>query len=188
MAISPITKVFAAKDCKLYPLTSDPAAGSPVYGTGIDVPGIKTVAITGDINNVELRGDNGRMDSASVLGGVAVSMTFAKLSHDILSAVFAAVAAASGTTPNQKSVWTLLGTTGLNYVGMTCQSVGADTITGDVQFAAYKLMLDEFPEMGLEEEDYKTSSLSFAASPLISNGKWVGSTLEETLTALAAPA
>lgn len=188
MPISPVTKVFAAKDAKLWPLTADPAGGSPTYGTGIDVPGLKTVAITGSVNNVELRGDNGRLDSASSMGGIQVALNFAKLSHDILSAVFAAVAASSGTTPNQKSVWTLLGTSGFNYVGMTCQSVGADTITGDVQFAAYKLMIDEFPEMGLEEEDYKLSSLSFAASPLLANGKWVGSTLNETTAALAAPA
>lgn len=188
MPISPVTKVFAAKDCKLYPLTADPAGGSPTYGAGIDVPGLKTVAITGSVNSLELRGDNGRLDAQSTLGGISVALTFAKLSHDILSAVFNAVAAASGTTPAQKSVWTLLGTSGMSYVGMTCQSVGADTITGDVQFSAYKLMLDEFPEMGLEEEDYKTSALSFAASPLTSNGKWVGSTLNETAAALAAPA
>lgn len=188
MPISPVTKVFAAKDAKLFPLTADPAGGSPTYGTGIDVPGLKTVAITGSVNNVRLRGDNGPMDSQSTLGDVSVAMNFAKLSHDILSAVFTAAAVASGTTPNQKSIWTLLGTSGLNYVGMTCQAVGADTITGDVQFAAYKLMLDEFPELGLEEEDYKTSSLSFAASPLLANGKWIGSTLNETAAALAAPA
>lgn len=188
MPISPFSKVFAAKDCKLFPLTADPAGGSPTYGTGVDVPGLKTVAFTGDVNNVELRGDNGRLDSASALGGIQCAMTFAKLSHDVLSSIMAVTATASGTTPNQKSVWTLLGTSNLSYVGMTCASVGADVITGDVQFAFYKGIIDEFPEMGLEEEDYKTSTLSFACSPLLANGKWFGSTLNETAAVLAAPA
>lgn len=188
MPLSHVTKVFAAKDAKLWPLTADPAGGSPTYGTGIDVPGLKTVTISGDVNTAELRGDNTKLDSSSTLGNITVAMEFAKLSFDILSAVLAAATVDSGTTPAQKSAWTLLGTTGFNYVGMTAQAIGADTITGDVQFAAYKLMLSSFPEMGLAEEDYKTNSIEFAAVPLLANGKWVGATLNETAAALAAPA
>lgn len=188
MPISHVSKVFAAKDAKLFPLTADPAGGAPTYGTGIDVPGLKTVSITGEVNTVSLRGDNTQLDSASSMGGIEVEMEFAKLSLDILSAVLAATTVDSGTTPNQKSVWTLLGTTGFNYVGMTCQAVGADIVTGDVQFAVYKMIPSSFPEMGLEEEDYKTSSLTFAAVPLLANTKWIGTTLNETTAALAAPA
>jgi hypothetical protein len=61
-------------------------------------------------------------------------------------------------------------------------------VTGDVQFSVYKAVLSSFPEMGLEEEDYKTSALEFAIVPLLSNGKWIGTTLNETAAALAAPA
>lgn len=188
MPISHVSKVFAAKDAKLWPLTADPAGGSPTYGTGIDVPGLKTVTITGEVNTVSLRGDNSLLDSASSMGGIEVEMEFAKMSLDILAAVFAATTVDSGTTPNQKAVWTMLGTTGFNYVGLTCQAVGADVITGDVQFAIYKMIPSSFPEMGLEEEDYKTSSITFSAVPLLSNFKWVGTTLNETAAALAAPA
>lgn len=188
MPISHVTKVFAAKDAKLFPLTADPAGGSPTYGTGVDVPGLKTVTITGDVNSVELRGDNTKLDSASSMGSVSVSLEFAKLSLDLLSAVFAALTVDSGTTPNQLANWTLLGTTAFNYVGLTCQAVGADPITGDVMFSVYKMIPSSFPEMGLEEEDYKTSSLEFEAMPLLSNGKWLGAAIRETTAALAAPA
>lgn len=188
MPISHITKVFAAKDAKLFPLTSDPAGGAAVYGTGIDVPGLKTVTISGDVNSVELRGDNQKLDSASSMSGISVEMEFAKLSLDILSAIFSATTVDSGTTPNQKSIWTMLGTTGFNYVGMTCQAVGADVLTGDVQFSVHKMIPSSFPEMGLEEEDYKTSSLEFEAIPLLATGKWMGVTLNETAGAVAAPA
>jgi hypothetical protein len=188
MVLSHVTKVFAAKDAKLWPLTADPAGGSPTYGTGVDVPGLKTVTIGGDINTAELRGDNTSLDKQSTMGGVTVAMEFAKLSLDVLSAVLSAATVDSGTTPNQKSIWTLLGTSTFNYVGITAQAVGADTITGDVQFSLYKCMLSSFPEMGLEEEDYKTSSIEFGAIPLLANGKWLGTTLNETTAALAAPA
>jgi hypothetical protein len=188
MPISHVTKVFAAKDAKLWPLTADPSPGTPTYGTGVDVPGLKTVTISGDINTAELRGDNTLLDKQSALGSITVSLEFAKLSTDILSAVLAAATTDSGTTPNQKAVWTLLGSTGFNYVGLTAQAVGADTITGDVQFSVYKMMLSSFPELGLEEEDYKTTSIEFEAVPLLSTAKWVGTTLNETTAALAAPA
>ena len=188
MPISHVTKVFAAKDAKFYPLTADPASGSPTYGAGIDVPGLKTVTISGDVNSVELRGDNTKLDQSSSMSGISVEVEFAKLSLDILSAIFAAATADSGTTPAQKATWTLLGSTTFSYVGMTCQAVGADTIGGDVQFAVYKMIPSSFPEMGLEEEDYKTSTIEFEAVPLLSNAKWIGTTLNETAVALAAPA
>jgi len=188
MALSKITKVFAAKDAKIYPLTADPSGGSPTYGAGVDVPGLKTVAITGTVNTVSLRGDNRLLDSNSTLGDVSVTLTFARMSQEILSAVTDAAAAASGTTPNEVSSWTLLGDTELAYVGLTAQAVAADTIGGDVTFSVYKMVPSSFPEMGLEEEDYKTSSLEFNAVPLLSTGQWVGNAIRETSAALAAPA
>ena len=188
MPVTHVTKVFAAKDAKLYPLTADPSGGSPTYGAGIDVPGLKTVTITGDVNTVELRGDNTKLDSASSMSGISVSMEFAKLSLDILSAIMSAATVDAGTTPNQTATWTLLGTSTFSYVGMTCQAVGADPITGDAMFSVYKMVPSSFPEMGLEEEDYKTSTLEFEAMPLLSNGKWIGAAIRETTAALAAPA
>lgn len=186
--ISHVTKVFAAKDAKVYPLTTDPAGGSATYGTGVDIPGLKKVEITGDINSAELRGDNALMDVQSAIGSIKVSVEFAKLSLDILAAFFGNLVTDSGTTPNQKSTWNLLGTSNLAYIGMTAQAVGADVVTGDVQFALPKLMLTSFPELGLEEEDYKTSKVEFAAVPRLADGKWLTAVLNETAAAVAAPA
>jgi hypothetical protein len=188
MPISHVTKVFAIKDLKLFPLTADPSGGSPTYGTGVDVPGAKTLTITGDINSVELRGDNTSLDRASALGTVNAAIEFAKLSLDVMSAITSVLTVDAGTTPNQTSTWTLLGTSSLAYVGMTAQSVGADSITGDVMFSLYKLIPTSFPELGLAEEDYKTNSVEFGAVPLLSNGKWIGAAIRETTAALAAPA
>lgn len=185
-----VTKVFAAKDAKLWPLTADPSAGSPTYGTGIDVPGLKTVTISGDVNKVDLRGDNTLLDSASSIQNITVAMEFAKLSLDILAAITSAATASTGTDPNSSATWTLLGTSSLNYVGLTAVAVGADPISGDVTFSVYKMLLSSFPEMGLEEEDYKTSSIEFAAMPLISNSKWIGTAIRggTLAVALVAPA
>lgn len=188
MPLSHVSKVFAIKDLKVFPLTADPAGGSPTYGTGVDVPGAKTLTITGDVNSVELRGDNTSLDRASALGTVDATIEFAKLSLDVLSAIISAATVDSGTTPNQLATWTLLGTSGLSYVGMTGNAVGADTITGDVMFSIYKAIPTSFPELGLAEEDYKTNSIDFGCVPLLANSKWIGTQLRETTAALAAPA
>lgn len=189
MPISHVTKVFAVSDIKIFPLLTDPAAGpSPTYGAGIDVPGAKTMTISGDVNTVELRGDNGPLDRASSLTNVNVAIEWAKLSLDLLAAWFANTVADSGTTPAQKSIWQLLGTTNLGYFGIAGKAVGADVLTGDVQFTVQKAILSAFPEMGLAEEDYKTHSTEFATMPSLANQKWLAVTLNETQAALAAPA
>lgn len=189
MPLNHVSKVFAIKDLKVFPLTADPAGGSATYGTGVDVPGAKSLTITGDVNTVELRGDNTSLDRASSLGTIDVAIEFAKLSLDVLSAITNATVVDSGTTPNQTAVWTLAGTSQLSYIGMTAIAVGADTITGDVMFSIYKAIPTSFPELGLAEEDYKTNSLSFGAVPLLATGnKWIGAALRETTAALAAPA
>lgn len=185
---SHITKVFAAKDAAIFPLTADPAGGSPTYGTALDIPGIKTVQISGDINTVELRGDNRLMDAQSSLTNVTVSIEFAKLSLDLLAAFFSNTVVDSGVTPAQKSVWDLLGSSELGYVGLDAQAVGADTIGGDVHFSLTKMVLSSFPEMGLEEEDYKSHTVEFTAMPLNSTGKWLTTAINETAVAVAAPA
>jgi hypothetical protein len=187
--ISHVSKVYAVSDIKMWPVLTDPAGGATTYGTGIDVPGAKTMAITGDVNTVELRGDNTSLDRASAMSNVSVAIEFAKISLDLLAAWFAATVTPSGTTPNQKSIWTLAGTTALSYVGITGKAVGADILTGDVQFTVHKAILTSFPEMGLEEEDYRTHSVEFGAMPALGTGnKWISVTLNETGAALAAPA
>lgn len=188
MPISHVTKVFAVSDIKIYPLTADPAGGSPTYGAGLDVPGAKTLTITGDIETKALRGDNALLDQASSLTNVQASMEFAKMSLDLLATWFANTVVDSGTTPNQKSVWQLLGTSGLGYFGIVGRAVGADVLTGSVEFQINKAILASFPEMGLEEEDYKTHSVEFATMPLLANSKWLNVTLAETAAAIAAPA
>lgn len=188
MPLSHVSKVFAAKDAKIFPITSDVAGGTITYGTGIDVPGLKTVAISGDITSVELRGDNQSLDRASAVGAVNVSLEWAKLSLDILAALFKNTVTDSGTTPAMKSLWELLGTSQLGYVGLTAQAVGADSVAGDVQFAIHKMILTSFPDLGLAEEDYQTFTTEFGAMPTLANAKILGTTLNETAVAVAAPA
>lgn len=187
MPVTHSTKVFAVTDAKLYPLTTDVAGAAPTYGAAIDVPGIKSVAITGSVESKELRGDNTLLDSDSVITGVAVAIEYAKLSLDVKAALMGGTVADSGVTPNQTATWDLLPTSKPKPFKLEAISASADPIGGAVKFALAKVVLDSFPEFGLAEEDYKTHSVSGKAMPTLGTGtKWVTVTIMETAAALPA--
>ena len=181
MALSHITKVFAVTDAKMAKLTADPAGGTATYATSIDLPGIKSIKITGDIENKKLRGDNTLLDSDSVLTNVSAEVEHAKLSLDALAAMFGATVTDSGTTPNQKSLMDLVAGMKPQPFKLSGVSASADTIGGNVLLELHKCILTEFPEFGLAEEDYQTVSFKCDAMPLLATGnKWLSVTLSET--------
>ncbi|MFJ6143120.1 phage tail protein [Streptomyces anulatus] len=186
MPISRVTKLYAVEDCKIFPLLSDPSGGVPAYGEGIDVPGIKSMEISGDVEVKELRGDNGLLDSDSSISNVTVSYPHAKLSLDVLKALVSSTVTDSGTTPAQVSKWSLKqGAKPLPYkiVGKTPTS-GGDVVGGDVYFTLFKCIMSSFPGIGLAEEDYRTIENEARAVPLISTGEWVDVEIHETAAAI----
>lgn len=187
MAVSHITKVYGVTDARISKLLTDPAGGSPTYGSSIDVPGIKTVQITGNIDTKELRGDNQLLDLNAVLTSVEVAVTNAKMSLDVLAAFFAAVITDSGTTPNQIASLDILGSSLPQYFRLEAKTPtgGADVSTGDVHFTLWKCILSSFPDLGHDEEDYRIVGFSARATPLISNNKWITPVINETAVANA---
>lgn len=184
MALSHVSKVFAVKDAKIAKITADPSGGTTTLSTSVDVPGIKTVTIGGDITTSELRGDNTRLDYSAVLSGVSVDFEYAKLSLDALAVLLGPTVADSGTTPNQISTLSVTNSSTLNYFQFQALAAGADTVGGDVMITIYKAILSDFPEMGFEEEDYKTFKTAAQALPRLSDGKWFDVSLRETTAAL----
>lgn len=188
MPISHSTKVYAVADCKVYALLTDPAGGAATYGTGVDVPGIKTMEIGGDINSVDLRGDNGPLDQASTLGSVTVKVDHAKVSLDVLAVILGSTSADTGTTPNQVATATIAGGQTLGYFKIEGKTPtgGGDTPLGDVHYTLHKCILTSFPDLGFAEEDYRLVSFTAVAVPTNATGaKILTTTLNETAAAIA---
>jgi hypothetical protein len=187
MPISRVTKLYAVQDAKIAPLTTDPADGTPTYGALVDVPGIKSVEISGDVEVKELRGDNTLLDSDSTISNVTVSFPHAKLSLDVLKALMSSTVTDAGTTPSQTSTWEMDST--VKPAPFKLEAVtpvsGGDLIGGDVHFTLHKCILSSFPGLGLAEEDYRTIETEARAVPLISTGKWITVRINETATAIA---
>lgn len=187
MPISRVTKLYSVQDAKISPLLTDPAGGSATYGTPIDVPGIQTMEISGDVEVKKLRGDNGPLATNSVISNIQVAVNYAKLSFDVLKAIIGGVVTDSGTTPAQKSIWALNPTNAtlppFKLEGVTPPN-GVDIVTGDLHWILNKLSLTAFPALGFSQEDFRIASFTAAADPLISTGDWISAVLNETAVAI----
>lgn len=186
MALSHVTKVFATKDAKVSPLTADPAGGTTTYGTAIDVPGIRSVSLGGDITTVELRGDQTLLDSDSVLNNITVSFEYAKLSLDVLDVMLGGAVADGGSGSTETGTWSLLGTDTLfPTFKFEAQVVSTDNPGGDLHIVMYKCKLSDFPEVGTELDDYQTFTAAATCSPRLSDSKWMDLVINETAVAIS---
>lgn len=188
MPIQRFTKVYGIKDAKIAPLTADPDGGTPTYGALIDVPGIKSFEISGEVEVKKLRGDNVQLATNSTISNVQVAITHAKMSLDVLAAIIGGTVTESGTTPSQKAVWDLT-SDNANFPAFKLEGVtppnGVDIIGGDAHVVLHKLTCAAFPDLGFAEEDYRIASFTADADPLLSNKKWISVVLNETAAAIA---
>lgn len=186
MALSHVTKLFAVKDAKIAKLTADPAGGTTTYATAVDVPGIRTVGISGDVNTTELRGDQVLLDSDTTLSNITVSFEYAKMSLDVFVATLGGAVADSGSGSTEVATYSLLGTDTLfTPFKFEAQVVSVDTPGGDAHLVLYRCKLSSFPQLGTELDDYQTFSLEATASPRLSDSKWIDVVLNETAAAIS---
>lgn len=185
MAISHVSKLFGIADAKVYPVTAD-VSGGITYGTGIDVPGVKSLTIAGTVETKELRGDNQLLDSFSVLKSITATLNYAKTDFDILAAVLGATVADSGSGSTEVVTTTLAGDDALGYFKIEAKAVSVDLVGGDIHVVLPKCIAAGFPFAGLAEEDYQTLSLPCTVVPTIATGlKWVEIIQNETAAALS---
>lgn len=186
MPLSPRTKWHHVDDCQIRKITADPEGGDATFGDYVDVPGIKTIGVGGEVNNTSLRGDNRLLDSYSTLSSISVSVNHARMSLEVLQILLGATLANSGTTPNQIADLKLNGDSKLNYFELTGRTTGVDTIGGDGLLILAKLVISGFPDVGFAEEDYRTVSFAAMAMPRLSDGEWFDIKLRETAAEIAA--
>lgn len=153
MAVSPVSKLYSTEDCAVRELTSD-VLGFAGYGDQIDVPGIRQVTLTPQIESKQLRGDNRELDADSTLVAVELSFEHAKISFTALP-VFLGGTWSSGTTGTYDQV----GSDTLPYwsMGWRTPTSGGDEIGGSVEFQVFKAKLTAYT-LGTAFEDYQILS------------------------------
>jgi hypothetical protein len=189
MPLSHVTKLYAVSDAKITPMTADPAGGTTTYGTAIDVPGIKSVTLSGTVNTKSLRGDNTLLDSRSALQDLTLAVENAKVSLDLLPVIIDGTTTDSGSTPNMVATYNLLGSDNappyFKFEAAT-PADGGDTIGGDVHIILWKCTLAGLPDLGFAEEDYRTVGFSAVCSPQLgSANKWFTLLANETAVVIS---
>lgn len=184
MPLSNITKVFAVNDAAIAQLSTD-SSGAPTYGTLFDCPGIKKVGLDFDLKNVELRGDNKRLDSSTIVIGCKLTFDHAKLSFDVINAILGSTITTSGTTPSQVTKITGKSVDVVPYFffGAKTPTAGVDISTGDIHLQLPKLKIDKYA-LGFAEEDYQIFSGEASGMFTISNDTLWQLALHETAAAI----
>lgn len=185
MAISHFTKLFGVSDAGIYVLSADPAGGSPTYGSKIDVPGVKSLQLSGTIDTKELRGDHQLLDSESVLRNVTGTLNFAKASLDLIAAAFGESVTDAGSGSTETATVELMGDSAPAFFKIEAKAYSTDLVGGSANLTLYKCKPAGLPFAGLAEEDYQTIAFPFSTTPLISTNKWIGIVLNETAAALS---
>jgi hypothetical protein len=179
MPLGTTTRLYGVNDGKVYKLTSDVSGSAPVYATGVDVPGIKSVDTKLEMETKTLRGDNTLLAADSVFKGITGSVKYARHSFDVWGALTTAAAAPTGTTPNMKQTFTLTQSDLPAFAKFEGQSKQTDYIGGDVHVLLWKLMPGTMP-LGFNEEDYMEQSFDFTSVPLL--GTPAGGSAQSWLT------
>ena len=173
MVASHNAAVFGTKDARVRKLLTYPVSGTATYGPWVNVPGAKSLTISGDITTVVLRGDNGPQEQRSTLSAITATLNYAYLDMDVLAVVTSSTVADTGTGATANAA--LLVSEGIKFEPFELRAVSVDggDIGGDVMFSLPKCVLSSFPEMGTAEEDFQTYSIGVGALPRKSDGRWL---------------
>jgi hypothetical protein len=181
-----ITKVYAVQHAQIATLLTDPVGGAATFSEWIDVPGIKSFEISGDMETKELRGDNRLIDSQSTIKKVSAKFEHAKLSLFALYIMLGGTAPATDTLPYAGMGWTLPNNAFPKPFGMRVASAAQDVPGGAVLFSMTRCSLSKFPEIGAAEDDYKTVTAELNINPPVGTSDWLAITIVDAYSAPAA--
>ena len=115
MALVKNSGLFGVEECQIAPLTSDISGAATVYGTVLDVPGIKSLKFDLNVKSVENRGDETILDTEENVEYIDVSWENAEVSLEVLAAINGGTVTNSGTEATEKNVYLFSGTQTSGY-------------------------------------------------------------------------
>ena len=180
-----ISKIYAVQHCQVAAVLTDPVGALVTYSEWFDVPGIKVLELSGDMDTKELRGDNRLIDQSSIITGLTAKIEHAKVSLQVLAVLLGGTVADKTVvagSPYAGKGWSLTQASSPKAFGMRCISAAADTPGGAVAFVMSKCSLSGFPELGAAEEDYQTVSLEANVNPPFGTSTWLDVVIMDTYT------
>ena len=181
MAVSPVSKLYSTEDAKVALLLTDSAGSGATYDTMVDVPGIRQVTLTPQMESKQLRGDNRELDADSTLVAAEISFEHAKISFEALPVFL------GGTwTPGTTGYYDQLGSDALPYwaMGWRTPTSGGDQIGGNVEFQVTKAKITAYT-LGTAFEDYQILSATARCVYRLADDKLFRAIVRETAGAIS---
>lgn len=135
--------------------------------TSYRLVGAKTVTATPTFTSVDLRGDNVFIDSDTVFQTLEYDVEYAKHNLDVLALLLGGTVTDSGTTPNQKSSWSMVFPPAVGYVRLEARCFAADFPNGDIHIVCNKAKMASAPFPGFMEENYDYPKIKFKVVQLV---------------------
>ncbi len=151
MALKTVTKLFGVDDAKLFPVTEDSEAQF-VCGEGIDLPGVRQISLTYEIEEKSLTGDEKVLEISNKIKSVTFNMEYAKLSLEVLAQLTGGTYTTTGEDDSAVGSYTFGGGDLPNYFQLKAQILDTSNDGGDVHFCIYKAKATAIPINGVQND------------------------------------
>lgn len=152
MTISKKTALLGVNDLKIFPVTKDDSTGFTT-GSAIDVPGIRQISVTFDIDEKELTGDEKTLAVSSKIKSVSFTSEYAELSLDVLGALSGGKVSVANGSGSETASFSFSEGDMPSYFQLQAKIDGTDSITGgDCHICIYKAKVTAMPINGVQSD------------------------------------
>lgn len=151
MALKTVTKLFGVDDAKLFPITEDSDAKF-TCAEGIDLPGVRQISLTYEIEEKSLTGDEKVLDISNKIKSVTFNMEYAKLSLEVLAQLTGGSYSVTGSGEEEVGTFSFGGEDLPNYFQLKAQILDTSNDGGDVHFCIYKAKATAIPLNGVQDD------------------------------------
>ncbi|MGN0014235.1 MAG: hypothetical protein ACI37T_02315 [Candidatus Gastranaerophilaceae bacterium] len=152
MTISKKTALLGVNDLKIFPVTKDDSTGFTT-GSAIDVPGIRQISVTFDIDEKELTGDEKTLAVSSKIKSVSFTSEYAELSLDVLGALSGGKVSVASGSSSETATFSFSDGDKPSYFQLQAKIDGTDSITGgDCHICIYKAKVTAMPINGVQSD------------------------------------
>lgn len=150
MTISRKTALLGVNDLKLFPITQDDSTAFTT-GSAIDVPGVRQISVTFDIDEKELTGDEKTLAVSSKIKAVSFTSEYAELSLDVLSALSGGNVSTATVSNVETATFSIGSGDKPAYFQLQAKIDGTEDITGgDCHICIYKAKVTAMPINGVQ--------------------------------------
>lgn len=150
MTISKKTALLGVNDLKIFPITKDDSSGFQT-STGIDVPGVRQISLTFDIDEKELTGDEKTLAVSSKVKSISFTSEYAELSLDVLAAVSGGKVTTAGSSNTESATFSFVDGNKPTYFQLQAKIDGTeDIVGGDCHICIYKAKVTAIPINGVQ--------------------------------------